>query len=217
MDQGEIIVGIDEAGRGPLFGRGYASAVILSDDFDTTILKDSKKFTSFKKIYSVYEEIKNKSKYYSVNYADESEIDEINILQATQRAMHKCVKDIIQQIIDNEDIESISKLRLKVDGNYFNDYTQFMNDEITVIPHECVIKGDDKVKAISAASILAKVDRDLYIENICKTHPDLDEKYDLVKNKGYGTKKHRDGIQQYGYSEFHRKSFKLKSLNVPRN
>ena len=115
MDQGEIIVGIDEAGRGPLFGRVYASAVILSADFDTTILKDSKKFTSFKKIYSVYEEIKNKSKYYSVNYADESEIDEINILQATQRAMHKCVKDIIQQIIDNEDIESISKLRLKVD------------------------------------------------------------------------------------------------------
>ena len=154
MDQGEIIVGIDEAGRGPLFGRVYASAVILSDDFDTTILKDSKKFTSFKKIYSVYEEIKNKSKYYSVNYADESEIDEINILQATQRAMHKCVKDIIQQIIDNEDIESISKLRLKVDGNYFNDYTQFMNDEITVIPHECVIKGDDKVKAINSGGKL---------------------------------------------------------------
>ena len=125
--------------------------------------------------------------------------------------------DIIQQIIDNEDMESISKLRLKVDGNYFNDYTQFMNDEIMVIPHECVIKGDDKVKAISAASILAKVDRDLYIEDICKTHPDLDEKYDLVKNKGYGTKKHREGIQQFGYSEFHRKSFKLKSLNVPRN
>ena len=87
MNNEEIIVGIDEAGRGPLFGRVYASAVILSDDFDTTILKDSKKFTSFKKIFSVYEEIKNKSKYYSVNYADECEIDEINILQATQESI----------------------------------------------------------------------------------------------------------------------------------
>ena len=204
------MIGIDEAGRGPLFGRVYTSAVILPEDnFDMTLLKDSKKFTSKKKIKEVYDYIKENALYYSINYSDENEIDTLNILGATIKSMKESAKQVITQYIEKNNIDNV---KLFVDGSNFNPLF-YNNDTYSMyIPYECVIKGDSIHKCISAASILAKVERDNYIENLCNEYPELDEKYNLKKNKGYGTKKHIEGIKEYGYSEFHRKSFKLKSI-----
>lgn len=212
-----IKIGVDEAGRGPLLGRVYAAACVLpceqqSRSFDLTLLKDSKKFSSFKKIHAVYEYIKENALYYSIAYADEKDIDKYNILQATQRSMHKCIKDIIDNIILNYQEIDINTIKLCIDGNYFNTLTYYHKGELNIVPHECIVGGDDIEKCISAASILAKVERDLYIMELCESHPELIEKYDILSNKGYGTKKHREGIALHGYSEFHRMSFKLKSL-----
>jgi ribonuclease HII len=214
-----IKIGVDEAGRGPLLGRVYAAACILPMDnsqsrsFDISLLKDSKKFSSFKKIHDVYEYIKQYSSYYAISYADESTIDKMNILQATQKAMHEAIKKVIEKvIIDNNSIE-LKNIKLCIDGNYFNALSYFHNEKLHVLNHECIVKGDDKEKCISAASILAKVERDLYIMELCESEPELIEKYDILSNKGYGTKKHREGIQNFGYSKYHRMSFKLKSKN----
>lgn len=212
-----IIIGVDEAGRGPLFGHVYASAIILPEnDFDKSLLKDSKKFTSKKKINEVFNYIKKNSNYYSIDYSTEEEIDKYNILQATQRAMHKSIYNVIQQYINKEIIENINdffeNIKICVDGNYFNSFKYFYNNQFYIIKHECMVKGDALCKEISAASILAKVTRDMYIEDFVNEHPDYDEKYKLTKNKGYGTKQHIEGIKLYGYSPYHRKSFKLKNI-----
>ena len=211
------IIGVDEAGRGPLFGDVYTSAVILPEtDFDLCLLKDSKKFTSKKKITHVYNYIKEHTLFYSIDYCTHDEIDSINILQATQRSMHKSVKSIIQQYIESKGNEFdpiwFNQILICVDGNYFNDFFYFYIDKLYKINHKCIIKGDSIYKQISAASILAKVERDHYIETFVATHPDYDEKYKLSKNKGYGTKEHLQGIQIHGYSPYHRKSFKVKSI-----
>ena len=212
-----IIIGVDEAGRGPLFGYVYASAIILPEnDFDKSLLKDSKKFTSKKKINEVFNYIKENSNYYSIDYSTEEEIDKYNILQATQKAMHKSIYNVIQQYINKEIIENINdffeNIKICVDGNYFNSFKYFYNNQFYIIKHECMVKGDALCKEISAASILAKVTRDMYIEDFVNEHPDYDEKYKLTKNKGYGTKQHIEGIKLYGYSPYHRKSFKLKNI-----
>jgi len=204
------MIGIDEAGRGPLLGRVYTSAVILPEEgFDLTCLKDSKKFTSKKKITEVSNYIKEKALYYSISYSDENDIDTLNILGATIKSMKESAKHVITQYIEKNDIRNI---KLYVDGTNFKPLFYNNNTYSLYIPYECVVKGDSIHKCISAASILAKVERDNYIENLCNKYPELDERYDLKKNKGYGTKKHIEGIKQYGYSEFHRKSFKLKSI-----
>ena len=215
-----IIIGVDEAGRGPLFGDVYTSAAILpklDDEFDRSLLKDSKKFTSKKKIQKVFEYIVKNSKFYSIDYATHIEIDKYNILQATQRSMHNSIRNVINQITENkkkdEVVDILNRIKICVDGNYFNTFQYFYHDKIYLINHECMIKGDDLCKEISAASILAKVSRDKYIEDFIKENPEYNEKYGLLKNKGYGTKQHREGIKEFGYSPYHRKSFKLKSLS----
>ena len=200
------MIGVDEAGRGPLFGRVYTAAVILPDDFDLSLLKDSKKFTSEKKIKEVYNYIKNNASYY-ITYKDESYIDKVNILNATLRSMQESVFGIL-----NTYKEDLSNVKIYVDGTQFKPC--FYKDKW--IPYECVIKGDSIHKCISAASILAKVERDEYIRELCKEKPELDERYCLLKNKGYGTKTHIEGIKTYGYCEYHRKSFKLKQLGTTR-
>jgi ribonuclease HII len=195
-------IGVDEAGRGPLLGRVYAGAVILpKDNFDFSILKDSKKFTSNKKLLEVYDYIKENALYYSVNYADEEVIDEINILQATMRTMHKSIKDVIKQ--SNKD-----NYFLLIDGNYFKPVT-YVSDEcdINYIDYETIKGGDNLYCSIAAASILAKVDRDKYIYELCEENPDLITKYSINTNKGYAAKKHRDGITEHGISKFHRKTY----------
>lgn len=211
----EIIkIGVDEAGRGPLFGRVYTGAVILpnDEDFDKSKLKDSKKFSSKKKIVEVYEYIKEKCMYYGIDSADVDEIDKYNILQATQRSMHRSIRQIITKLIENNDVEILDRIKIYVDGNYFNTFKYFYNDTFYIIKHECVIKGDSLYKEISGASILAKVSRDKYIEEFIQENPEYDEKYGLLSNKGYAAKVHIEGIKTYGYTPFHRKSFKLKCL-----
>lgn len=183
--------GIDEAGRGPLFGRVYVACVILpksEDEFNFTLMKDSKRFSSKKKLLEAYNYIIDNCIDYSICYKDEKEVDCLNIREATLQTMHECISNI--------------KTRpdyLIVDGCDFRKYED--------IPHECVEGGDNWYCSIAAASILAKVARDTYIEELCKENPELDEYYALSKNKGYGTKAHLDGLKKHGLSQWHRKTF----------
>lgn len=199
-EDSEIIeVGIDEAGRGPMFGRVYAAAVILpkDDSFDHSLMKDSKRFHSHKKITEVYEYIKKNALDYRVCFADENTIDEINIRQATLNTMTQCVKTL-----------NIKPNFLLVDGNDYPPYLTLSKDgEWEETPHVCIKGGDNAYTSIAAASILAKVERDNYIEKLCDEHPELDEHYNIRKNKGYGTKHHMEGIKKYGLTKWHRKTF----------
>jgi len=209
-----IEFGVDEAGRGPLFGRVYSAAVVLpkDDSFHHFLMKDSKKFHSKKKILEVYEYIKQNALAWSVAFSDESTIDSINILQATQQAMHQAISETEKKYMQKTNDCCEKKPLLLVDGNYFNPLSRFNKElqKIEVTPHICIEGGDNKYSAIAAASILAKVERDKYIEELCALHPELVEKYDLANNKGYGTKKHMAGIKEHGITEWHRKSFRLK-------
>jgi ribonuclease HII len=200
-----IEVGIDEAGRGPMFGRVYVGAVVLPKDnkqFDFSKMKDSKKFHSEKKIKEAADYIKSNAIAWSVTYAEHNEIDSKNIRKATIDCMHSAVNNIIEKLNTTSD-----KLYLLVDGNDFIPMMKLCKDSYIQIPHICVEGGDNTYASIAAASILAKVERDEYIMKMCKEHPELNTHYDLESNKGYGTKKHMDGIREHGISEWHRKSF----------
>ena len=206
-------IGVDEAGRGPLFGRVYAAAVILPKDpateYDFSQMKDSKKFHSKKKIAQVADYIKQNAVAWAVAYEDEAAIDKMNILQATQSAMHKAIKSCIE-IAEKKALDGAPPtIQLLIDGNYFNSITTYdkVRGQIIAMPHVCVEGGDDKYAAIAAASILAKVSRDTYIEDLCAENPELNEKYGILSNKGYGAKKHMDGIRAHGITIWHRRSF----------
>jgi ribonuclease HII len=193
-------IGIDEAGRGPLFGRVYTGAVILPKDvdFDFDKMKDSKKFSSVKKINEVAEYIKEKALAWSVTYNDEKVVDNINIRQSVLSSMHNSIKNVMDN--DNEYL-------LLVDGNDFRPYMMFKDDEYLPVKHICIEGGDNKYCAIAAASILAKTERDKYIEELCDENPELKERYGIDKNKGYGTKTHLDGIKNFGITKWHRKTY----------
>jgi ribonuclease HII len=196
----EIIeLGIDEAGRGPMFGRVYAGVVILPKDntFDHSLMKDSKKFHSKKKIEQVADYIKSHAIAWAVEFEDEQTIDKINILQATQSAMHKGIKKVIEGLDPNN-------VLLLVDGNYFKPYVL---QNMSKLHYELIEGGDNKYTAIAAASILAKVERDKYIEKLCEENPELIQHYGIDSNKGYGSKIHMDGIKKYGITKWHRKTF----------
>jgi ribonuclease HII len=210
-------IGVDEVGRGPLFGRVYTAAVILpkDDSFDHSKMKDSKKFHSKKKIEEVAEYIRKNAIAYSISYEDEKVIDEINILQATQRSMRTSIMEVRKQLLNEKVVEVAekkelqTKVHLLIDGNYFIPIT-FLNKEtnkIETIPYDFIEGGDNKYSAIAAASILAKVERDKYIEDLCIENPELIEKYSLDTNKGYGSKKHLDGIKEHGITIWHRRTF----------
>jgi ribonuclease HII len=201
----EYEIGIDEAGRGPLFGRVYAAAVILpkEDTFEYHRMKDSKKFHSKKKIEEVANYIKENAIAWAVEYEDEQKIDEINILQATQSAMHKAIRGVLKKIENHENTI------LLVDGNYFKPLL-IQNASKTKLEHIKYVTiegGDNKFCSIAAASILAKVERDKYIDDLCVENPELSERYGIDTNKGYGAKKHLDGIKQFGITKWHRKTF----------
>jgi len=198
-----IEIGIDEAGRGPMFGRVYAGIVVLPKDntFNHSQMKDSKKFHSKKKIEQVADYIKQNAIAWAVEYEDEQTIDTINILQATQSAMHKGITNVLLQLSKLSTI-NYDKILILVDGNYFKPFT-----EIKTIKYKMIEGGDNKYTSIAAASILAKTERDKYIEELCKENPELVERYDINSNKGYGSKKHMDGIKQYGITKWHRKTF----------
>ena len=222
-DPNIIEIGVDEVGRGPLFGRVYTAAVILpckkqilnSDTvtdvmtdmttyFDYSKIKDSKKFHSKKKINDVANYIKENAIAWAVSYIDESVIDDINILQATQMSMHKCINDIIQKTGLTPE-----NTLLLIDGNYFKPITIFdkNKNQLSTYNYVCVEGGDNKYVSVAAASILAKVARDEYIEELCKQYPNLIEYYGIDSNKGYGAKKHLDGIREHGITIWHRRSF----------
>jgi ribonuclease HII len=203
-------IGVDEAGRGPLFGRVYTAAVVLpkDDSFDHSRVKDSKKFHSKKKIEEVSEYIKENAIAWYVSFEDEKVIDEINILQATQTSMHtsilECRKQVIEKMKDKE-----YRVELLIDGNYFNPITLLnkKTSKIETIPYTMIEGGDNKYTAIAAASILAKVERDKYIDDLCQQNPTLSEYYGIDSNKGYGAKRHLDGIKEHGITIWHRRSF----------
>lgn len=218
-------IGVDEAGRGPLFGRVYTGAVILpspalvsSSDtttatfgaFDFSLLKDSKKFTSDKKIREVANYIKEHAIAWAVSYEEADVIDRINIRRATLQ----CMRNSINMVIKNHSVTlsiptSTQDYLLLIDGNDFipmGNYNQD-TDELDTYTHVCIEGGDNTYACIAAASILAKVARDDYIENLCDQHPVLDEMYSLRGNKGYGAKKHLDGIRQHGITQWHRRTY----------
>ena len=204
-------IGVDEAGRGPLFGRVYTAAVVLPKDesFDHLKMKDSKKFHSKKKIEEVADYIKENAIAWYVSFEDEKTIDQINILQATQKSMHDSILNVKKQLFEkNKKEENKSyEIKLLIDGNYFNPITTVNNNKIEVIPYVCVEGGDNKYSSIAAASILAKVSRDKYIEDLVLEYPELAEKYGIDSNKGYGAKKHMTGIKEHGITIWHRRSF----------
>ena len=181
--QVNLICGVDEAGRGPLAGPVYAASVILGPDFDIEGLRDSKKLSESKR-YSLAVRIKKNALTWSVGICSASEIDEINIHQATLLAMKRAI----------EGLNGYTSIKVMVDG-LFCPQVDF--------PCEAIVKGDDKVAEISAASIIAKTERDLKMIEIDKIYP----AYQFKKHKGYPTKLHIEMIKSEGLCEYHRKSF----------
>jgi ribonuclease HII len=182
---GLLVAGCDEAGRGCLAGPVTAAAVILPEDFYHPLLNDSKQLSEKKRdlLRLIIEE---EALAWAVAMVHNEEIDQINILNASIRAMHLAV----------EQLHPIPE-SLLIDGNRFHSYPE--------IPHQCIIKGDSIYLCIAAASILAKTHRDEYMLKLHEKYPF----YAWDKNKGYPTKVHRQGIEAYGVSTVHRRSFKL--------
>ena len=196
-------IGVDEAGRGPLIGRVYAAAVCIecveeckSKDI---LITDSKKMTQIQR-QKAYKWIVENVKDYSVSFAEPSEIDSLNILQATRLSMTRALQGIKKTNLEETNT-------ILIDGPRWEDKFDSIKKEYK-IDIKSVIGGDSKHFSISAASILAKEEHDKHIRELCQQYPDLNEKYDLLNNMGYGTKKHLEGIKKYGISQFHRKSFK---------
>lgn len=182
-----IICGVDEAGRGPLAGPVYAAAVILPSGCVIEGLNDSKKLTE-KKREKLFDEIKEKALAYGIASADEKEIDEINILNATFLAMKRAIDSL-----------SVKPDLALIDGN------QRPNTDIEEVT---VIKGDAKSMSIAAASVLAKVSRDRFMLEMAEKYP----QYEFARHKGYGTKLHYEKIAQYGVCDIHRRTFLKKIL-----
>ncbi len=182
-----VVCGVDEAGRGPLAGPVFAAAVILPENYSHEILNDSKKLSE-KKRDLVYDDIIRDAVCWSVGTADEKEIDDINILNATFLAMKRAVDGL-----------TIKPDLAYIDGNQ---YPKTGVKEVTII------KGDSKCMSVAAASIIAKVSRDRFMMKIAEEYPE----YQFEKHKGYGTKLHYEMIEKYGVSPVHRKSFLKKIL-----
>lgn len=177
--------GTDEAGRGCLAGPVTAAAVILSKDFNNILLNDSKQLSENTRelLKPIIEE---QAICYSITHLDPLIIDEINILNASIKAMQECILKL-----------KTTPLYIIVDGNRFK--------PVANIPYSCIIKGDSKYLSIAAASVLAKTYRDEYMNKIHEEFP----MYNWKKNKGYPTKEHREAIRKYGTTKYHRMSFRL--------
>lgn len=203
---------IDEVGRGPMFGRVYTAGVILPIDkceFNCKDVKDSKKFTSKKKIVDVANRIKTEC-IWNIDYQESETIDKVNILQAVLISMKNNIGHLLTQLKVHDSKLNVEKdVLIVVDGNQFGSYTYYDDEQglIVEIPHVTVEQGDAKYTGIAAASIIAKVAHDEYIHELCSRYPLLNERYNLDKNVGYGTKEHLAGIEKYGITQWHRRSF----------
>lgn len=185
LKKGRIEAGCDEAGRGCLAGPVTAAAVILAEDFKHPLLNDSKQLTE-KQRDALRIVVEEEALSWAVAMVEPTEIDEVNILNASFLAMHRALDQL--------------KLRpehILVDGNRFKPYGE--------IPFDCMVKGDGRFCSIAAASVLAKTHRDEYMKRQAERFP----QYDWNSNKGYPTKKHRLAILEFGVTDLHRKSFKL--------
>ena len=180
-----IEAGCDEAGRGCLAGPVFAAAVILPKNFQHDLLNDSKQLRESDR-FALRKIIEQEALAFGVSMVDHQEIDKINILNASIKAMHLSVNQL-----------SIRPGFIIIDGNRFKPYQE--------IPHQCVIKGDGKYFSIAAASILAKTYRDEFMLNLASEYP----KYDWANNKGYPTVKHRKAVIEFGMTPYHRKSFRV--------
>lgn len=183
--------GLDEAGRGCYAGPVFAAAVILPSDYHHPLLNDSKQLNE-KQRDLLRPLIEKESISFAVASVNAGEIDEINILQASYKAMHLALDQLNQ-----------TPELLLVDGNRFKAYKK--------IPHQCIVKGDGKFASIAAASILAKTYRDEHMLSMHQQYPH----YAWDKNKGYGTAAHRDAIRQFGLCPLHRKSFNILPAQLP--
>lgn len=180
------LCGVDEAGRGPLAGAVYTAAVILPENAFFEGLNDSKKLSP-KRRDEIFDEICEKAISYNITFADVSLIDEVNIRSATYISMNNSVNGL-----------SAAPSLVLVDGDAVTGMTP---------PHECIISGDAKSLNIAAASVLAKVSRDRYMEELDKQYP----MYGFAKHKGYGTREHIEAIKKYGPCPQHRRTF-LKNI-----
>jgi ribonuclease HII len=185
FDKTKLEAGCDEAGRGCLAGPVVAASVILPQKFKSTLLNDSKQLSE-KNRNELRSIIEYEALSWAVGIVSEKEIDEINILNASFKAMHHAVDKL-----------SVVPELLLIDGNRFKKYK--------TIPHQCIVKGDAKFMSIAAASILAKTYRDELMEQLHNEYP----YYNWINNKGYPTKAHRDAIRKHGASPYHRMSFRL--------
>ena len=185
LQNGRIEAGCDEAGRGCLAGPVFAAAVILPDQFNHPLLNDSKQLTEHQR-NTLRPIIEQEALAWCVGVVTATEIDEINILNASILAMHRALDGL-----------GIRPDAILVDGNRFKPYHD--------IPSTCIVKGDATYRSIAAASILAKTHRDEFMDRIAAEYP----QYAWDKNKGYPTKAHRQAIEQTGPSPYHRMSFRL--------
>ena len=210
-DSTDYEICIDEVGRGCLFGRTYIACVILPKDgsFSGKDIKDSKKFSSKKKIKAVSDYIKQNALYWHIESIESTIIDEINILQAVMRGMHECIRNALDHLTTKNKITDINKTMAVIDGNYFKPYHWFnpTTEVVNELPAVTIEQGDAKYMGIAAASILAKVARDEYVADMCSKYPILSTRYGLETNMGYGTKKHLDGIKEHGITQWHRRTF----------
>ena len=195
--------GVDEVARGSLIGDVVACCVILPETFPDEIylqIKDSKKLSSKKRRF-LADYIKKHAIAYGIGCVSAKEIDEINILQASIKAMHLAIYQIMKKAKFNKII---------VDGNHFipiiGNSSENNDEDDVIIDYECVPKADETYLNVAAASIIAKDYHDQYILDLIENEPDLN-KYDLKNNMGYATLKHRQAIEQHGIHELHRKTF----------
>ena len=193
-----FVAGVDEVGRGPLAGPVVTAAVVLPEDFDVLGVDDSKKLSE-KRREELYDQILDRCLAYGIGMADHKVIDEINILQATKKAMKEAITACDLQ------------LRVKEGGAADAHIDFVLIDAVTLEgldkPQHAVVKGDAKVLAIAAASIVAKVTRDRMMIEFAKEYP----WYAFEKNKGYGTAAHYEGIRAHGTCPIHRMTF-LKNM-----
>lgn len=197
--------GADEAGRGCLAGPVTAAVVVLSQCFENEFLNDSKKLTEKTRIF-LQPIIEKQALSFAFTHLYPDEIDEINILNASMKAMQESVlklNKMPEYIIVDGNRNLNAKLGLK--SNVGKTFTESEVEHLKSIPNQSIIKGDSKYLSIAAASVLAKTYRDAYMNKIHEEFP----MYNWKQNKGYPTKEHREAIKKYGITKYHRLSFKL--------